>query len=200
MGIRIQRPNITAALQRLFRLTGNPQFELEPFVIGTVKLADLSVGSEPAVRRHVVSKFVQAPQSGERCLWRIEVPPSVICVVTDLSVKPGSGSTNVFMAPTSEIASADLDLTAAASFTDGRLQFPSLQEPAVSVVHGTRVTEVPGVWQLSAVAIPDTAVWKPTGWIIGSGTLDQFGFMEFGVSGGNQTITVTLEWDEYQIV
>lgn len=201
MGLRIQRPFIAAAVQRLFGLTGRIQLQLEPFVLSTVQLADLSLGSEPPVRRHAAAQFTQGAVALERTVFRLEVPPSIVAVITNLSCRPGAAATSLNMAPTSTISSADLGGVAARAFTEGRLQFPDLQGPAASLVFGTRVAALAGpVWFKVVNPVPDRSDFTPVGWIVGSGIPDQFGFMEFAVNALNDQMVVNMEWDEYQVV
>ena len=202
MGLRIQRPQIGAALQRLFRLTGRVGVELEPFIIGTVQVADLGLGAEPPVRRSAVARFTQAAVVGEIAVWRMEVPGSVIAVVTRFQLRQEASVSACHIHFGSTISAAVFATAARKSFTDGRL-LQGGQTPALVLAHGTQAAGLSPIdWSVAVNLVPDNTWQTPSGlWVIGSGAPGQFGFIEFQAGGvTNQEVRFVVEWDEYQIV
>lgn len=196
MGLKIQRPDIWIALQRFFRMTGKGQLQLEPFIIGTVQVGDLSIGQTPPVMRHAIASFGQNGVAVERTVWRFECPAGVICLIRSMVVRPFSNDCNLtgffgssIVAPTN---------VATKAFTDGRIG--SSEEPAGVL---TSDTQVGGLGTLDYRRWIKTGeaneIVPPLGWVVGTGAQDGFGFLEFSSALDAEGVDVSMEWDEYQI-
>lgn len=197
--VQIQRPNLSASVTEFLRLTGRVSLELEPFVIGTMLLADLSKGEVPPLRRHVTAFFGVNPVALEVAIWRWEVPGSVIAVLTRLAIQPGAQTAVRAHFGASLSAGAFPTTVTNIGFTDGRILFKGNQEPAGVISLGTQVAGIPSEWHKSISPVPDDRPFHPEGWILGTGDPDQFGFIEFSVSLENTIVSIQMEWDEFQI-
>lgn len=196
MGLKIQRPFIAEALQRLFRLTGSIQMQLEPFVVGTVQLADLSLGSEPPISRAANASFFQAAVVGEVPVWRLEIPGSAIMHVKSIELLSATSS-KVFALFGSTIPPPAA--TAVKSMVDGRLLAES-QLAAGVLTFGTQVANLNPIQWRGLIVADVPRVFRPNAWIVGTGEPDVFGFLEMQLNVPNIGVDVNVEWDEYQIV
>jgi len=201
--MKIQRPFIAQALQRLFRLTGRIQLEFEPFLIGTVQLADLGLASMPPVCRSAMVQFTVPAVVGEVAIWRMEAPGSVIARLTSVYVRMETTESNLVARLSSSFA-VPPTTQAPSIFTDGRLTsglgVPPLpaELPAVAVLSDTQVAGLAGINYIRRVDTGLGSTFSPPNWLFGTGDPIQFGFIEFLVNRPNEAVEVVLQWDEFQ--
>ena len=205
MGLRIGNPRVTDQLVRLFNLTGKVSPELEEFVLPTVQVANLELGSPPAIQRTATFYAAQSAVSGERFVFQLAVPPGVVAVIKRMMVygitaQPRAllarfaGTTSTLTPPATEAGSC---------FTDGRLHTTG-QTPASKLLYNTQVSNVTGSdWALPLYL--NNATWNSAarefvpnwGWVVGSGNGEQSGYFEGTFDYPNTAISMTLEIEEF---
>ncbi len=197
MGFKIQRPDIWSGLQRLFRFTGRGALEFEPFIISTVQVADLSLGSQPPVRRSAAARMDQAAVALESAVVRFEMPGSGLMHIRSLTVNAVAAGGPVLAFFGSSIAVPAN--TADKSFTDGRLLQAGELAGGV-MTFGTQVAALGTIHWSRSLNADTPVVFHPNNWIVGSGLPGQFGFLELQLLGPNVRFQCSAEWDEYSIV
>ncbi len=201
MGFKINRPDVWARLQDLFRLTDSTQLSIEPFVLPTVQLANLEGAQLPTLTRHAVASFVQGATALEFGTARFETVGGTLCHIRKLTAWSTAAVTLQINFPGNATTLAAQANTAAKGFTDGRIPIAT-EAPAGVLTFGTQVAAitVPAQFHLDLQnSIPFT--YDPVNWIIGVGfdpTL--VGFLELQLGTLNVPLVVTLEWDEYAVI
>ena len=205
MGIRIGNPRVTEQLVRLFNLKGAVSPELEEFVIPTVQVANLDMGSPPPLQRTATYYASQAAVVGERAVFQLAVPPGVVAVIKrimlfGITAQPRSllarfvGTTPTVTTPAT---------TAGSCFTDGRLHSTGVQ-PSSVLYYNTQVSNVANAdWALPLYL--NNATWNSAarefipdwGWVVGSGNRDDSGYWEATFDIVNTAIAMTLEIEEF---
>lgn len=209
MALQIQDAGAVAGrLREFFRLTGTVKPELEEFVLPTVLVGDLSNGAKPSTRRHAAVFADRGATVGEVPLFRLEIPGGIIGVVTEWSFTSDTSAQVLRVNAGTTILDADLPTIIDPVFTDERLTLgadaagqPPAQLPGGVLLSGSRVAQL-GTFQKRVTEGPNTfqSTQRPQGWVIGSGTPDRFGFLEFAGEIVNLRTRLQIEWDEYQIV
>lgn len=200
----IQDPTVGGALQALFGLQGRVRPALEEFIIPTVRVADLSQGAAPGIRRRVACAIVQAAVAGEYFTARLEMIPGSIAVVRFVGMYPTSGTAgNLKMRfPGNAATIGALANTATKSYVDGRILAGSpggQQNPAGVLTYATSAAAFAGVE--ARYPVPGTGLLlEDPGWVVGTGRADLYGFLEMQFSAVNEQVTGTVVWDEYQIL
>lgn len=203
MGLKIQRPDIAVAIQKLLRLTGSIDLEVEEFILQTIQVGDLSHGQLPPVSLHASADFVIGAVVAEHAIWRMEIPGSAIARVTRIIVRPGTDTTLRVHFGSTLAAAAFPTAVTNKGFTDGRVLFGvgdgNVPLPAVSINTGTQVASMPREYSQFFGNLQDQLILEPHGWIVGTGDPNQFGFIEFQVTNLNEQMIITMEWDEWRI-
>lgn len=205
MGIRIGNPRVTDQLVKLFNLTGSLAPELEEFVIPTVQVANLDMGSPPAIQRTATFYAGQGAVSGERFVFQLAVPPGIIAVIKRIMFYGITATPRALLAKfagsTSGITTPAT--TAGKCFTDGRLA-GSGASPSSNLYYNTQVDNIAGSdWGLPLYL--NTGTWNsgarefiPTwGWVVGSGNTTESGYFEGTFDLANAAMSMTLEIEEF---
>jgi len=198
----IQDPTVGAALQALFGLQGRVRPYLEEYVIPTVRIADLSQGATPAISRHAIARISAAAVAGQQFIARLEIIPNVIAVIRRLVLEPDADTKLLLAFPGNAANLGPQATTADKGFTDGRILAGSAggaQSPAGVLTFGTGGgpygTQQGELQLFAAVA----NVYEPTGWVVGTGRPDLFGFLEMHAVSANVGLVGQIEWDEYTL-
>lgn len=192
MALQIQRPEIWANLQRLFRIVGKGKLELEQNVIPVVQVGDVSLGQLPPVVRSCSAAATIVPVAGELATVRFEVPGGVLAQIRRLHVW-ASGDCS-FTGSFSSAGSAQAG-TGLSSYIDGRL-LQLGQGPAGLLTFGTQVAAIAPIQFVARVPTAQAHIFEFEHLVVGSGTPDQFGFAEFQIDAANTTMVFNIEWDE----
>ena len=205
MGLKIGNPRVTNQLVKLFNLTGAVSPELEEFVIPTVQVANLEMGSPPAIQRTATYYAAAGAVSGERAVFQLAVPPGVVAVIKRIMLYGITASPRALLAKFAGSTATVVTpaTTAGSCFTDGRLAGTG-QEPASRLLYNTQVSNVSNAdWALPLYLNAPT--WNSGarefvpkwGWVVGSGNTTDSGFWEATFDLVNTAITMTLEIEEF---
>lgn len=199
MPFQIQRPDIWAALQRLFRITDKGSLRLESSVIGMVKIADVSQSQVPGVFQHVTAQCQIVPAAGEFANFRLEAPTGMLCVLDRLTIQ-AVATAGIIVAHVGSTLSAAIFASAAdKSFTDGRLvQQGRLPGGVLGFGSSGGVPAANEFRRPLQANVPTEVLFR--GWAAGSGLPELFGFIEFGFNTADVTLNIDLEWDEFSPV
>lgn len=205
MGVRIGNPRVSENLVRLFNLTGSVSPELEEFIIPTVQVANLDMGSPPPVQRTATFYAGQEAVSGERFVFQLAVPPGVIAVIKRIMFYGITASPRALLAKfagsTSGITTPAT--TAGSCFTDGRLAGAGAT-PSSKLYYNTQVSNISGSdWGLPLYV--NTGTWASGarefipqwGWVVGSGNSTESGYFEGTFDLANSAMSMTLEIEEF---
>jgi hypothetical protein len=205
VGLRIGNPRVTEQLTRLFNLTGTVSPELEEFVLPTVQIANLDLGSPPALQRTATFYAAQGAVGGERAVFQLAVPPGVVAVIKRIMLFGITAQPRALLARfAGTTATVTTPATVAGScFTDGRLHSTGVQ-PSSTLYYNTQVSNVANAdWALPLYL--NNATWNSAarefvpnwGWVVGSGNSSESGFWEATFDIVNTAITMTLEIEEF---
>jgi hypothetical protein len=195
MPARINNPRAADQLRREYSVLGDRlNMMLDDVVVPVAVVSDLTAGSSgiPVVRRAHAS-FYQGAVVAEYCVWRLEIPSGIICVIHKVvAVSGGNGLTRVHFGSTIPVPGN----TAVSQMMDGRLRAMGIL-PAATLTYDT---------QVAALAVPHGYIQQsaafginsPVEWLFGrdDGFVD---FVEFQTAAVNGAVTCGLEWDEFPI-
>jgi hypothetical protein len=191
----IQSPGVGSALTRLFRLTGIVRPRLEESVLPVVLVADISQPRTPEVLQSAHATFNQAAVAAESCVFRFEVPPSVVARIDEVTLLAGPAATSVptVLAVNFGSTIAAPANTALKEFTDQR----AIGAPAGVLTFGTSAAGLGVAIRYRIPLLAGGLVYRPRNWIVfGDQAAGLFGFLEFDASIVNTEFRVGLRWSE----
>ena len=202
MALPIQRPEIGAALQKLLGLQGRVQPKLDEFVIPTISVGALDLGSAPPVVRKAVVSINESAVALQRFVGRFEAVPGTICVLRKINLFSSAGAANFSCRfPGNATTVGPFANLRTSAFTDGRLLAGSgggAQGPSGRVTTGTQAATLGAMTFQVRIPADGLSYDIPgNGWVIGNGLIE--GFMDFQIALDNSTIQGSIEWDEYAL-
>ena len=202
MALPIQRPEIGAALQKLLGLQGRVQPSRDQFVVPTISVGALDLGSAPPVVRKAVVSINESAVALQRFVGRFEAVPGTICVLRKINLFSSAGAANFSCRfPGNATAVGPFANLRTSAFTDGRLLAGSAggaQGPSGRLTTGTQAASLGAMtFQLRIPADGISYDIPGNGWVIGNGQIE--GFMDFQIALDNSTIQGSIEWDEYAL-
>lgn len=203
MGEPIQTPIVGANLREFFRLVGSVSPELEGSVVPTVLVGDLSGGS-PAVRtRHAAAQIAITPTGTNLAFFEFScTDPNTLGVVTDIWVSSDAANDELLMASASTILTVG-KTAAVKRFRDARVRVndlvPAFDFFGEAVAGGVIAANiVSGKWSLGAANL--LTHLEPKRWaILGTRAPTLASGLTFCGSTLLAKVTVTIEWDEFQL-
>ena len=208
MTLKIQRPSVSVALTRFFRLTGQVAPELEEFVQPTVQVGDLSPAEPPPVARAAAARVLNSAVPVEFPTFRLFCPPGMIARLDSIYLNVPAQAIVSYLF-TSSVPALALAGLASPVFTDQRLgqlnpvtglarELPAVQFAFGSIAGALIVNQYRQLIEPSATG-GFRPLFRPKHWIIGSGEPGVSGFLEFQTSVVNSTVRCALEWTEFQL-
>lgn len=191
MPLPIQNARASTALHREFNLVGRYRPQLDEVVVPVVMVADVQGVAAPPEIRRAYGRGTQGAVALERTIFRLEVPPGLVCLVTVIRVN-ASGS---YILGLGQAQAAAPPTTADESFLDNRLILTG-QAPAAALTFGTQVAPIAGpkkrLVSSSTVIGPS---WHPN--VVVAGVNGSFGFFEVQQNSVNIAVEMEWEWTEY---
>jgi len=192
MPLPIQNARASTALHKEFNLVGRYRPQLDEVVVPVVVIANVEGEAAPPLIRRAYARGTQSAVANEKGMYRLEVPPGMVCVITKMRTA-FSGSYTLGFGPAQIATMAG---TSIESFLDNRLTLTG-QVPAAALTFDTQVASIGGpkkrLLSSSTVIGPS---WEPM--IVVAGLNGAFGFFELQLNSTNQTLEMEWEWTEYQ--
>lgn len=198
MSLRIQTPDVAAALQRFFGIKGDIRPTLAQELIGVVLVGDIGQEGPPAPRRLATASENIAAAGVEIATWSLDMPAGTLAHITGFSCS--GDSANVVHASFDSVAGAT-GAVAVEAFLDTRLLVGTGNTPFGQVVFGTQAAFIANrAWSQIMPLVTGLQVVNP-GWIIfnpvGSG---QQRSIIWQLENPNIDVDFAVEWAEYSLV